>query len=668
MNLKSKSLYKLIFIHLTFLGLGNFFLACDWANPVLKSLRNCTLPTDITITRDTVDLRKYTFSIATIAPSDVKTVTWKVLNGTTVLIQSTLNATQTYAYTASSNGNYTVSAEIESFCGEKKTLNKALSVKACTQPTAINTLIVSNNTYSFGLVTNTPADVKSVSWKVISGSNTVNQEQRNDASAYNYTFNSSGSYLISADIITVCGENLNRTLAVTVTIAGISSASNFKAWRNGGAGNDVGNGVAVDGLGNVYVVGNYGSSIAFGATNLNVAGSNDVFIAKYNSNGDLAWVQRITGDGTDEGKGIVVDSNGDVYVVGQVSSNAGFFNTTGNVITNTPVRRQTNGPTDIFVAKYSRDGQMLWNKLYGGGSPDQGVGIALHSSGIYITGFFSAPSASFGSTTIQASGIEGKYDAFLAKLNGNGDALWAVSCGGFENDYASSVAVDTEGNAYITGNFSSPATFRSVSGASTVYTSNTTPDIFIAKYSSGGNLMAFHNSNSGTPAFGSSVAVSGNSVYLTGIIQGANYGNTPVNYRGGGDIFLGKYNSNNLSVQWIRTAGGLGSEAGNSVVIDKSGNAYITGLLSDNTLFDNTAVRSSGSTDVFLAQYDVNGNFRFVKTTGGSGSDGGTSIAINTTGNLLMLAGFYSSSFVFGTPPALTYSGGLDIFISKYPD
>ena len=286
MNLKTKDLYKFIFIHFTFLGLGTFFFGCDWADPVLKSLRNCTLPTDIIITADTADPRKYTFSIATTIPTDVKTVVWKVLNGTTVLVQSTLTASQAYAYTASANGNYTVSAEIETFCGEKKTLTKTLPVKTCIQPSAINTLSISNTTYSFGLVTTVPADVKSVSWKVLNGSNTISQEQRNDASSFNYTFNLSGSYTISADIVTACGENLNRTLVVTVTIAGVSSASNFKAWRNGGVANDVGNGVAVDGLGNVYVVGNYGSSIAFGATTLNVVGSNDVFIAKYNSNGD----------------------------------------------------------------------------------------------------------------------------------------------------------------------------------------------------------------------------------------------------------------------------------------------------------------------------------------------------------------------------------------------
>lgn len=666
MTLKFNRLYKFLFFYLSLCGLEGFFLGCQWADPTLKTLKACVFPTDINIVADAVDPRKYTFSIANTA--DVKTVTWKVLSGSSVLVQSTLTATQTYAYSASTNGNYTVNAEIETVCGDKKMLSKAIAVKTCVQPTAITTTSVSNNTYTYGLTTTIPADVKTVTWRVLSGTTTVLQEQRTDAGSFNYTFASSGSYTISADILTTCNENLNRSLVVNITVSGISSASNFKAWRIGGGANDAGNGVAVDGLGNVYVIGNYGSSISFGATTLNVVGANDVFIAKYNSNGDLAWVQRITGDGTDEGKGIAVDSNGDIYVIGQVSTNAGFFNTTANVIANTPVRKQTGGPTDIFVAKYNRDGQMLWNKLYGSGSPDQGVAIALHSSGIYITGFFSAPSATFGATTIQASGIEGKYDAFLAKLNSNGDALWAVSCGGFENDYASSVAVDVGGNAYITGNFSSPAAFRSVSGASTMYSSNTTPDIFIAKYTSGGNLVAFHTSNSGTPAFGSSIAVSGSSVYVTGIIQGSSYGNTPVSYRGGGDIFLGKYNISNLNVEWIRTAGGSGADGGNGVVIDKLGNAYITGLVSDNSFFDNTSIKSSGSTDIFMAQYDTNGNFRFFKTAGGSGADGGTSIAINATDNLLLLSGFYSSSFIFGTPPSLPYSGGLDIFIAKYPD
>lgn len=664
----NKNLFKISVLHCLGIALIMIVEGCQWKDPVLKILKTCTSPTEIVATKSSSSASSYIYRLNT-ETNELTSLNWKVLSGTTVLTQGRGDG-GVFGYTFTSAGTYTIVAEIQTQCGDKITLstNTVITVKTCVLPTAITNSTTNSNTYTYSLVNGVAADVKAVLWKVFSGSNVVFQEQRTEAGTFSYTFSSSGSYTISAEIETVCGEKITRTLGVTVSVGGVSATANFKAWRNGSSANDVGNSVAVDGLGNVYVIGNYGASISFGATTLSVAGANDVFIAKYNSNGDMAWVQRITGDGTDEGKGIAVDANGDIYVVGQVSTNAGFFNTTANVISNSPVRRQTNGPTDVFVAKYNRDGQMLWNKLYGGGSPDQGVGIAVHTSGIYITGFFSAPSATFGSTTIQASGGEGKYDAFLAKLNGNGDAIWAVSCGGFENDYASSVAVDTEGNAYMTGNFSSPATFRSASGASTVYSSNATPDIFLAKYSSSGNLVAFHNSNSGTPAFGSSVAVSGSAVYVTGTIQGANYGNTQVNYRGGGDIFLAKYNLTNLSVEWVKTAGGAGADAGNGVVVDKSGNVYITGLISNTSTFDNTSVSSSGNTDVFLAQYDSNSTFKFVKTAGGGGADGGTSLAVNTAGNLLLLSGFYSSSFVFGTAPALSYSGGLDIFVAKYPD
>lgn len=670
-TLPSIQYLKNFFSHTITLFVLGFFLSCQWKDPLLKSLKNCIEPTGIGVVADAVDSRKYNFSIVTTASADIKTITWKIISGTVVLTQSAPGGSQIYSYTTSTGGNYTVTADIETVCGDKKMLSKSFSSKICSLPSGLGTPTVdpNDNTKIQVNLTGSTVDVASVTWEVkgtVTGNVAPTNITNNGVSAI-IKLSSNDSYTITAIAKSTCGTT-SAPISTTYTLQAISSNSSFKAWRSGGSGNDVGNSIALDGSGNVYVIGNYTSAITFGSTTLNVAGSNDVFIAKYNSNGDFAWVQRITGDGAEEGKGIAVDSNGDVYVIGQVSTNAGFFNTTSNVITNTPVRKQTNGPTDIFVAKYNRDGQLIWNKLYGGGSPDQGVGIGLHNSGIYITGFFSAPSATFGSTIIQASGIEGKYDAFVAKLNSNGDALWAVSCGGFENDFASSIAVDTDGNAYVTGNFSSPATFRSASGTSTTYTASATPDIFIAKYNSLGNLTAFHNSNSGAPAFGSSIVVNGSSVYVTGMIQSSSYGSTPVNYRGGGDILVGKFNANTLNPEWIKSAGGSGSDAGNGITVDKSGSIYVTGLVSDNSLFDNTSTKSTGGTDVFLAQYDNSGNLRFVKTSGGTGADGGTSIAINATGNLLMLTGFYSSSFVFGGSQALIYSGGLDMFIAKYPD
>ena len=219
MTLKFNRLYKFLFFYLSLCGLEGFFLGCQWADPTLKTLKACVFPTDINIVADAVDPRKYTFSIANTA--DVKTVTWKVLSGSSVLVQSTLTATQTYAYSASTNGNYTVNAEIETVCGDKKMLSKAIAVKTCVQPTAITTTSVSNNTYTYGLTTTIPADVKTVTWRVLSGTTTVLQEQRTDAGSFNYTFASSGSYTISADILTTCNENLNRSIKQTVFLSHI---------------------------------------------------------------------------------------------------------------------------------------------------------------------------------------------------------------------------------------------------------------------------------------------------------------------------------------------------------------------------------------------------------------------------------------------------------------
>ncbi|MFN8348796.1 MAG: SBBP repeat-containing protein [Spirosomataceae bacterium] len=654
---------------------------CAWDVLSDKMLKQCTFPEINVVFPDASNPLQVQMSLSG-TTTDVTSLTWTITNsnGVKILERANLNpGTSTVTFALPAVSTYTVSCQITTECQTSQTLTKQAVVnRTCVFPTGISTPVQDNSDPSKVQVslTGSTADVATVTWEA-KGNTTGNvaaSNITNNGTSATVKLNGNDTYTITASAKSACGTT-SPLLSVTYTLQTISSASSFKAWRSGSPADDQGNGVATDGSGNVYVIGNYKSAIVFGATTLNLAGTNDVFVAKYNSNGDLAWVQRITGDNNlamnEEGKSIAVDDNGNVYVIGQVSNNAGFFNNPAEVRSGAPgVRKQPNGTSDAFVAKYDRDGQLQWSKLYGGGGPDQGVGLALHASGLYITGFFSAPSATFGSTVIPASGTEGKYDIFIAKLNlTNGDALWAVSCGGFENDFASSIAADTDGNAYITGNFSAPADFRSFSGASTKYTANTTPDIFIAKYNANGNLTAFHNSNSGTPAFGSSIAVSGNSVYVTGIIQGSLYGSTPVNYRGQGDILLGKFSSSSLAPEWIRTAGSSGVDAGNGIVADKSGNVYLTGLVSDNCVFDNTTtVRSVGDTDVFLAQYDTNGNFRFAKPAGGTGKDGGTALSVNSTGSLLFLTGFYSSSFVFGAAPALIYSGGFDMFVAKFPD
>lgn len=654
-------------LYVLLVGFIPLLLGCEWVDPTLKTLKTCTLPTSVT----TVSVNKatYTYGLVTSAPADVKSVIWKVQQGSTIITQKESSDTTAFSHTFSASGTYTINAEIETVCGDKITLPLITStnIKTCILPSVIAPTTVNSSTYRYALVTTTPADVKAVTWKVMNGSTTLTQSQRADTSAFSYTYATAGTYTVSADIESVCGEKITRMVMTTVE-PGVSISANFAAWKMGGSGNDIGRNVAVDGASNAYVVGTYSSSFFFAGTTMSVAGSNDVFIAKYNSKGEGVWIQRITGSTTDEVKDVVADANGNIYVTGEVSPNAGYYNSPDDVRTGNALRTSINGNSDVFLAKYSSDGRLVWFKTYGGGSSDIGTSIALHSTGIYLTGTFGAPKTTFGSITLSAQGTDGKYDMFLTKLSTSGDVLWAVSSGGFESDFASSIAVDTDGSVFMTGSFETPGTFRSVSGTSINHTSNVTPDIFIAKYNSFGNLVQFHRGNSGNFIYGNSLAIHNGALYATGIIGGGKYGNTPVTYRGGdGDIFLAKYNTNTLNLDWVRTAGGPGFDAGNKLVFDNAGNIYLAGLLSDNCQFGSTVLRSAGDTDAFFAQYDSEGNFRFAKSLGGSSADGYNALAVNGTGSLIFMVGFFTNS-INASGASVSSSGGLDVLITRYPD
>jgi Beta-propeller repeat len=127
-----------------------------------------------------------------------------------------------------------------------------------------------------------------------------------------------------------------------IFMAKYNSSGAFR-WveSEGSTSDDFGKGIAVDGSGNVYVTGIYGSTATFGTTTKTSAGFSDIFVAKYNSNGALQWVQSAGGTSFDEGYGIAVGGSGNVYVTGIYGSTATFGN---NSLTSA-------GATDIFVAR-----------------------------------------------------------------------------------------------------------------------------------------------------------------------------------------------------------------------------------------------------------------------------------------------------------------------------
>ena len=174
------------------------------------------------------------------------------------------------------------------------------------------------------------------------------------------------------------------------------NTSGTKQWTKlfGSSSSEVGNKVALDGTGYVYITG-YTEGILDGGS---VSGDRDVFIAKYNTSGTQQWIKQL-GDTNSEGEDIVADSSGNVYVTGYTY---GDFDGNKNL-----------GNKDIIIVKYNSSGTKQWTKQYGTSAYDEGKGITLDSSGyLYITGHTSG--GLYGNTNA------GSYDIFLMKLDSSG--------------------------------------------------------------------------------------------------------------------------------------------------------------------------------------------------------------------------------------------------------
>jgi len=408
-------------------------------------------------------------------------------------------------------------------------------------------------------------------------------------------------------------------------------------------------GIAVDASGNSYVTGYFQGTATFGYTTLTSSGGSDIFVAKLDSWGNWFWAKNAGGTGADIGYGIAVDASGDSYVTGYFYGSAIFGYTT----------LTSSGGSDIFVAKLDSWGNWLWAKNAGGTGADIGYGIAVDADGnSYVTGYFQSSPAAFGSTTLISNG---DYDIFVAKLDSWGNNwLWAKNAGGTKNDYGQGIAIDANGNSYITGYFDTSATF-----GSTTLTSNGNADIFVAKLdSSGNNWLWAKNAGGifGDIGYGIAVDGIGNS-YVTGYFDySATFGSTTLISNGVYDIFVAKLDSSGNWL-WAKNAGGTDYDRGRSIAVDTSGNSYVTGYFKGTAAFGSTTLTNSGNFDIFVAKLDSNGNWLWSKNVGGTQNIFGYSIAVDAIGNSYVTGYFYYSTTLGST--TLTSNGGNDIFVTK---
>jgi hypothetical protein len=294
----------------------------------------------------------------------------------------------------------------------------------------------------------------------------------------------------------------------------------------------------------------------------------------------------------------------------------------------------------------------------GGNSNDEGRGIAVDSSGnAYITGYFQG-AALFGATTLTSAG---GFDTYIAKVDSGGNFIWAKRAGGTSDDYGRGIALDSSGNAYITGSFQGTALY----GATTL-TSSGSYDTYIAKVDSVGNFLWAKSAGGSSDDVGVGIALdSSGNAYITGYFSGtAVFGATTLTSAGDRDIYVAKLDIGG-NFLWAKRAGGISWDSGNGIAVDSSGNTYITGYFNGIAVFGATTLISAGGDDTYIAKVDIGGNFLWAKRAGGTSSDRGSDIALDSSGNAY-ITGWFEGTAVFGAT-TLTSVWGRDVFIWKVP-
>jgi len=430
------------------------------------------------------------------------------------------------------------------------------------------------------------------------------------------------------------------------------------------------------------------------------------------------WSLRAGGTYDDLGEAIATDAEGNCYVAGSFISNAGFgdFSLTGN------------GVSDVFCGKLDSNGNWLWVKHIGGMDEVYARSITVSDSGyIFIVGSYYGQ-IHFDDISLQSDGYgnEGaSRDTFVAKLDSEGNWLWAVSSGGLDFSDGCCVRTDEGGNAYICGRFYTSITFGSfnlssvgssdfyiaklnpaghwlwairgggvgsdhifgmdfdhegnlvvtgnymytVSFGNQVFTSlgNDVHDVFVGKLNPGGNWLWARTCGGASDDWSYRVITdSTGNIYVTGLFRtAATFGPYHLTAVEGfyAEVFVAKLNNMGIWL-WARQAGGYNVISCSDIVMDSEGNLHVAGGFTGQAKFGTITKNSSGSNDIFVAKINPAGTWLAVQSAGGPGFDIAYAMAIDSANNIYV-TGYFAINSTFGNNPILYSQGGKDIFVAR---
>lgn len=438
-----------------------------------------------------------------------------------------------------------------------------------------------------------------------------------------------------------------------------------KSYAGNGFGGESIQSIVNDNLGSLISGGTYFSTqITFDTIILPHPGFNaSIFILKNDTNGNVIWAKPFGGNDDDWLTSISTDAQGYIYAAGWFESDSISFGTT--TLINNVLGVGNNA--DMFLVKLSPNGDVIWAKSWGGNNYDELDQIVYDNQGyIYATGIFKSASFSIGSTILTNDTTDNSSDFFVAKFDTTGNPIWVNYYGGSKIETSKAIALDPNGNIFVSGNFNSTDitigtnTFNQIGGGN---------NAFIIKYNSSGSIIwvkqksAIGNGNLNVETI--AIDNSGH-FYLGGGfgVTGVIFGSQTLTSFGAGDAYIAAFDNDGNDL-WAKNVGSTSLDIGKNIIIDTYGNIIFSGWFLGSTLFvDIESFSNNGSGyDCYVIKYTSNGNRIWSTTYGGDNWDYSYSIA--SGGKSVYVAGKYlSSSISFGTT-TVNNIGGADIFLAK---
>jgi hypothetical protein len=389
-----------------------------------------------------------------------------------------------------------------------------------------------------------------------------------------------------------------------VFVAKLNAAGSAYVYSTylGGSGADSGLGIGVDAGGYACITGAATSPDfpTLAALQPSLTGPQNAFVAKLNAKGSgLVYSTYLGGSASDQGNAIASDASGNCYVTGSATS--------PDFPVLAAIQPLLAGGSDAFLAKINAAGTAYsYSTFLGGSANDSGRGIAVDASGsVYLTGDTASPG--FPTRNAIQAALAGGSDAFVAKVNAAGTGLaYATFLGGSGNDTGRSIAVDSAGGVYVTGDTAS-ANFP-----------------------------------------------------LANPIQAG--------LAGGSDAFVTEINPAGTGFVFSTYLGGSGNDLGRGIAVDGAGNAYIAGETASPNfpLANPLQLTPGGGKDAFVTELAAGGAALAYSTNlGGSGDDSAYAITTDQAGDAFLVGSTASSNFPTVSAVQPSAAGGQDAFIAK---